>query len=525
MTDRLLRLSSSARGGTEELFRRLVESVVDYAIFMLDPTGRVATWNVGAQRIKGYSADEIIGAHFSRFYPQEDIDAGKCEMELAVASEVGRYEDLGWRLRKDGSRFWANVVITAVRDDAGELIGFSKVPRDVTERLLAQEEQAARVAAEQANRAKDAFLAMLGHELRNPMAPILTALQLMKLKGDDRSAREQEVIERQVRHLMHLVDDLLDIARVTRGGLALKRHRHDLRGIVARAIEVVSPLLEQRRHHFELETSDRPVVVDGDDARLVQVFSNLLNNAAKYTEQGGKLVVRLREENRVAVVEIHDNGIGIDPRALPRIFDLFVRGEGEPHRLTGGLGLGLALVRALVDMHGGAVEATSPGLGHGSVFTVRLPLVDTARPDTPVAEVAVEQARRPQRVLVVDDNEDARVLLMEALETVGHEVRGAADPAEALAAVDGFAPDIALLDIGLPVMDGYELAERLREKLGAGTPHFVALTGYGRDNDRARSAQAGFAKHLVKPVDLAGLLATVTDLSGPRGAETDRPTD
>ncbi|HUQ04336.1 MAG TPA: ATP-binding protein [Kofleriaceae bacterium] len=520
MTDRLVRVASHARdGGSEELFRRLVEGVVDYAIFMLDPMGRVATWNIGAERIKGYRADEIIGQHFSRFYPQVDIDAGKCEMELAVASEVGRFEDEGWRLRKDGSRFWANVIITAVRDDAGDLIGFSKVTRDLTERMYAQEEQAARLAAEQANRAKDAFLAMLGHELRNPMAPILTALQLMKLKGDDRSTREQEVIERQVRHLMHLVDDLLDIARVTRGGLALKRHPHDLRTIVGRAIEVVSPLLEQRRHHLHLDTPDRPLVVDGDDARLVQVFSNLVNNAAKYTEPGGNITLRLHEENRVAVVEVRDSGIGIDPGALPRIFDLFVRGEGEPHKLTGGLGLGLALVRALVDMHGGTVEATSPGVGHGTVFTVRLPIVDAARPDTLVTESSVELAHRPQRILVVDDNEDARVLLMEGLEAVGHEVRGAGDPVEALAVVDEFAPDIALLDIGLPVMDGYELAERLREKLGAATPKFVALTGYGRDNDRARSAQAGFAKHLVKPVDLAGLLATVSDLSSPRDGD------
>ncbi|MBZ0232981.1 MAG: PAS domain S-box protein [Deltaproteobacteria bacterium] len=515
MTDRLVRAAASARGsGSEELFRRLVESVQDYAIFMLDSAGRVATWNVGAQRISGYAADEIIGTHFSRFYPDDDVKAGKCEMELAVASVEGRFEDEGWRIRKDGTRYWSNVIISAVRDDHGELIGFSKVTRDLTERMLAQQEQAARIAAEQANRAKDAFLAMLGHELRNPMAPILTALQLMRLKGDDRSLREQEVIERQVRHLMHLVDDLLDIARVMRGGLQLKRGRHDLRDIVSRAMEQASPLFEQRRHHLRCEAPTYPVSIDGDDARLVQVFGNLLTNAARYTEPGGNIAITISDDDDTAVlVEVHDDGTGIEPEALPRIFDLFVRGEGETHRLTGGLGLGLALVRALVDLHGGTVEARSPGRGHGSTFTVRLPLVDTTRPISVQPELRIEQASRPQRILVVDDNEDARELLVEGLEAVGHDVRGAADPAEALAALDSFAPDIALLDIGLPVMDGYELAHRMRDKLGDTTPHFVALTGYGRDNDRARSAEAGFAGHLVKPVDLGRLLATVADLA------------
>jgi CheY-like chemotaxis protein/two-component sensor histidine kinase len=381
--------------------------------------------------------------------------------------------------------------------------------------MLAQEEQSARRAAEHTNRAKDAFLAMLGHELRNPMAPILTALELMRLRGDDRSSREQEVIERQVRHLMRLVDDLLDVSRVTRGGLPLKRDRHDLRDIVARAIEVASPLLEQRRHRFTIETPPHPLVVDGDDGRLVQVFANLLTNAAKYTEPGGEIVAEVREELRAAVVEVRDSGIGIDPRALPGIFDLFVRGEGEPHRLTSGLGLGLALVRSLVDLHGGSVDATSAGLGRGSSFTVRLPFAESPGAPVPRPEVPIGPPQRRQRILVVDDNEDARLLLMEGLEAVGHEVRGAADPAEALALLERFVPEIALLDIGLPVMDGYELAGKIRETLGASSPQFVALTGYGRDKDRARSEQAGFARHLVKPVDLSRLLVTVSELAGP----------
>jgi PAS domain S-box-containing protein len=498
---------------SEEVFRRIVESVVDYAIFMLDTEGRVATWNEGAQRIKGYSADEIVGQHFSRFYPEEEGRERACAMKLEAAARDGHFEDEGWRVRKDGSRFWANVILSAVRDDHGELIGFSKVTRDLTERMYAQQEQAARVAAEQANRAKDIFLAMLGHELRNPMAPILTALQLMRLKGDTGTQREQDVIERQVRHLMHLVDDLLDVSRVTRGALTLKKQRLDLRDVVSRAVEVASPLLEQRRHHFAVEASLHPIIVDGDDARLVQVFANLLTNAAKYTPPGGHITVAVRDENKVATVEVKDDGIGIDPPSLPQIFELFVRGEGEPTATTSGLGLGLALVRALVNLHHGSVAATSPGHGHGSTFTVQLPVAEERRAESPILDKTIEMVQRPQRILVVDDNEDAREMLMEGLESVGHCVRGAGDPAEALATIDQFAPDIAVLDIGLPVMDGYELATKIRARLGDSSPKFVALTGYGRENDRERSSRAGFERHLVKPIDLARLLATVTELS------------
>jgi hypothetical protein len=500
-----------------ELFRLLVDSVRDYAIFLLDPSGRVATWNLGAERIKGYEATEIIGKHFSTFYPDAEARSGKCEHELDVAMREGRFEDEGWRMRKDGSRFWASVVITAVRNGAGELVGFAKVTRDLTEKKRAQEEESARRAAEEANRAKDEFLAMLGHELRNPLAPVVTALQLMKLRGDHRTSKEQQIIERQVKHMVHLVDDLLDISRITRGKLELKKQRIDIRDVVAKAVEVASPLLEQRSHHFEVDVPPHEIVLDADDARLTQVFANLLVNAAKYTEPSGHIGVTVRQESDQLVVEVCDDGIGIQPEALSKIFDLFVQANQTRDRSTGGLGIGLTLVRTLVHMHGGSVEARSAGTGRGSTFTVRLPLVgdaavDATSPSGLVTFPGARRIRRIRRILIVDDNEDALVLLAEVFSAVGHDVKTASDAFAAIDLVSDFKPDVAILDIGLPDMDGYALAARLRAELGLQTPRLIALSGYGQDNDRARSLRAGFDAHLVKPVDAERLLDTITAL-------------
>jgi PAS domain S-box-containing protein len=498
-----------ARLEAEERYRLLVDSVKDYAIFMLDATGHVATWNAGAERINGFRAEEIIGRHFSQFYPEADVKAGKCEMELAGATRDGRFEDEGWRIRKDGSTFWANVVISAVRDRHGNLVGFSKVTRDLTERKRLEEERAARLAAEQSSRAKDEFLAMLGHELRNPLAPILTAIQLLKLRGEE-AVKEHEVIERQVNHMMTLVDDLLDVARATRGKLELRRKKLDLRVVLAKAIEIAGPLLEQRNHHFQLDVPAQALGVDGDEARLTQVFANLLNNAAKYTEPGGHISVKVSLSDGQVVVAVTDDGLGIDKDLLPRIFQLFVQGYRAADRAPGGLGIGLTLVCELIQMHGGKVTAESDGPGKGSTFTVRLPIAD-------LANTGEGQARRtsrmvsiakPRKILIVDDNVDALVLLGEALQMVGHEVRTASSPAEALAILDDFRPDIALLDIGLPMMDGYELAAKIREQLDGNTRLF-ALTGYGQDNDRQRSADAGFDAHFVKPVDVKQLLESI----------------
>jgi PAS domain S-box-containing protein len=497
---------------SQELFRLLVESVRDYAIFMLDPTGHVATWNIGARRIKGYTESEIVGRHFSSFYPEEDVRSGKCEFELEVAAQDGRFEDEGWRVRKDGSRFWANVVISSVRDSSGTLVGFAKVTRDLTERKKAEEERAARRAAEEANRAKDEFLAMLGHELRNPLAPIAAALQLMQLRGDPRTSKEQQVIERQVQHMMRLVDDLLDVARITRGTLVLKQQRLDLRGVITKAIELASPLLEQRKHHLEIDMPDQPIPVEADDARLTQVFANILVNAARYTEDGGHISIRGRALDGEVCVSIQDDGRGMPPELLARVFDLFVQGQQSPDRSQGGLGIGLTLARRLVEKQGGRVSAESPGVGLGSTFTVHLPIsargADVAEPVS--VRMTQQLTSRPQRVLVVDDNEDAAVMLAEVLQSVGHQVETAGDAAEAMRVVRRFQPEVAILDIGLPVMDGYALAVRLREEHGPAAPRMIAVTGYGQQTDRERSLRSGFSAHLVKPVDVQALIELIS---------------
>jgi PAS domain S-box-containing protein len=512
-----------ARSGTydAEMFKRLVEAVRDYAIFLLDPTGRVATWNVGAERIKGYRPSDIIGQHFSVFYPDSPGRDALCAFELEVAAREGRFEDEGWRVRKDGSRFWANVVISAVRDDDGGLLAFSKVTRDLTERKLAMEEQAARLAAEQANKAKDEFLAMLGHELRNPLAPIVTALQLMKLRSDHQTSKEQEVIERQVKHMMRLVDDLLDVSRITRGLIPLERRHLDVRDVVAKAIEVASPMLEERRHHLAIDSPQHPIMVDGDEGRLMQIFVNVLLNAAKYTDSGGHIAVSVTESEREARIEVRDDGRGIDRELLPRVFDLFTQGHQSSERSVGGLGIGLALVRTLTQMHGGSVEAHSAGPGHGSAFAIRLPVAVVGEQPAvpPPSALELGTARKKHRILLVDDNEDALILLAQVLSAVGHEVHTASDPVMALQLVKALDPDVAILDIGLPVMDGYALAPLLRAELRHGRPRLIALTGYGQKNDRERSRNAGFDAHLVKPIDAQRLLQAIEALDGEIPAE------
>ena len=504
--------AETQRKVAEERFRLLVESVSDYAIFVLDPKGFVTTWNTGAQRIKGYRADEIIGCHFSKFYPEADVAAGKCDLELEVAAREGRFEDEGWRVRKDGSQFWANVVISPVRDATGSLVGFSKVTRDLTERRRSEDERAARLAAEQASKTKDEFLAMLGHELRNPLAPISSALQLLKLRGDTRSAREYQVIERQVKQMTRLVDDLLDVSRISRGKIELKQESVDLRHVLAKAAEIAIPLFERKQQHFEVKVPQRPFVVNADESRLIQVFANLLNNAGKYTEAGGHISVVVRQLEGQIAIEVCDDGIGISSELLPRLFELFVQGYQDADRAEGGLGLGLTLVRAIVELHGGHVEARSEGLRRGSSFTVRLPSSShalVADRDERLSAAFVSSPRN-RKILIVDDNEDARLLLADILSSLGHDVKTAADGTSALQVLESFQPHLALLDIGLPDMDGYELAARIRGASDGAQLRIVALSGYGQAPAQAKSKEAGFDFHLVKPVALQRLLDQIS---------------
>ena len=389
-------------------------------------------------------------------------------------------------------------------DDRDGVTGIAVVAFDVTELTRARRE------AEAANRAKDEFLAMLGHELRNPLAPILTALQLMRLRSVAGAERERTIIERQVKHVVSLVDDLLDVSRITRGKVQLRRERLDLAEIVAKAIEMTSPAIEERRHMLRVDVP-RGLPVNGDAARLAQVAANLLTNAAKYTDPGGTIVVAAEEDGPDVVLTVTDSGRGIDPDMLPRIFDLFSQERQEIARSEGGLGLGLAIVQSLVDAHGGTVEARSDGKGRGAEFVVRLPRAAEGVADAALqrdgSAVAGPSPRPGRRILVVDDNPDAAQLLADSLQALGHRTRVAFDGPSALDAAVEFAPDVALLDLGLPVMDGFEVAQRLRALPQLGGVQLVAITGYGQEVDRQRTREAGFDEHMVKPVDLDRLEA------------------
>ncbi|WP_437549571.1 ATP-binding protein [Sorangium sp. So ce367] len=384
------------------------------------------------------------------------------------------------------------------------------------EELLRRAEDARRD-AERANRAKDEFLAMLGHELRNPLAPIVTALHLMRLRAGGHAERERLVIERQIKHLTALVDDLLDVSRITRGKVELKKQRIEIAEVVAKAVELASPLLEQRRHHLTVTVPSSGLAVDGDVTRLAQVISNLLTNAAKYTESGGEIAVRAERAEGEVVLSVRDNGIGIAPEMLASVFERFVQERQALDRSQGGLGLGLAIVHNLIAMHGGRVSAHSEGRGCGSEFTLRLPAAADVRSHeaAPARRMAGTQGTPSlvdrRRILLVDDNLDAVELLAESLGASGYTTRVASDGPSALRIAEEFAPDVALLDIGLPVMDGYELARRLREQPAGERVRLIAITGYGQEADFRRSEGAGFETHLVKPIQIDRLTSLLEE--------------
>jgi PAS domain S-box-containing protein len=519
-----------ARRQADQL-RMLVQGTKDYAIFMLDPAGRVATWNEGAARIKGYRAEDIIGRHFSAFYPQDSIDRGWPDEELRRAAADGRFEDEGWRVRKDGSRFWANVVITALRDGAGMLQGFSKVTRDLTERKRAEDAlrrahdeleakvaertaalTAANAALREADRRKDEYLAVLAHELRNPLAPIRTALQVLRLRTDAATVEQvRAMLGRQVGHLTRLVDDLLEAARVAAGKVVLRRERLDL-GQLARVVtNDHADTFREAGVDLSVAAPDTPVWVSGDWTRLTQVLGNLLHNAAKFTDRGGRVTVGVRGTGERAALSVRDTGAGIPPEALPRLFTPFGQAEQGLDRSRGGLGLGLAVVKRLVELHGGTVRAESEGAGRGAVFTVELP--QAAEPEAVSGEArgpGRAAGARKLRVLIVEDNRDAADTLRVALELGGCcEVSVAYTGPDGVEAAKAFRPQLVLCDIGLPGFSGFEVARRIRAE-ATGAVVLVALTGYGRDADRERARAAGFDRHFTKPVDFSELEAVIT---------------
>jgi PAS domain S-box-containing protein len=494
---------------SEERFRLLLEGVEDYAIIMLDPEGRVSSWNAGAQRINGYSAEEIIGQSIERFYSAEDVAAGRPAEELRNAALHRRVEDFGWRIRKDGTRFWADVIVTALHDPDGRLRGFAKVTRDLSERKRMENLEAQ-------GRHLTEFLAMLAHELRNPLAPIRNALGIVAMNREvpPQVAWSHEVIDRQVGHLTRLVDDLLDVSRITRGKLRMRNESMDLNAAIHRAIESSRPLVDARKHRLELRLSGDPVLVHGDLTRLTQVVVNLVNNAAKYTPEGGTIEIESVAVQGDVEVRVRDNGVGIPPNQLESIFDLFAQGERTLDRSEGGLGIGLTLARRIVELHGGSLRARSEGPGRGAEFVIRMPRLDLEMvPTRAPADLAPEASAPKRRILVVDDNVDAADSMAMLLRMVGHEVHIEHDGNAALEHASRTTPDIILLDIGLPGMDGYGVARHLRARPEGQGLRIYALTGYGQEEDRRRSLASGFDGHLVKPVLPAELLALVNAAS------------
>ena len=410
----------------EERFDSLVTNVKEYAVFLIGPGGNVLCWNPGAERIFGYQSNEVIGHHFSRFFPPEDVLTGRPESEIATAQKDGRSDSSCWQVRKDGARFWCQSIVTPLFDEHKQVRSFVRVMHDLTESEAVQAQRKRADGLVEANRSKEEFMALLSHELRSPLSPILNALSILRQMKTNDPIIEQagHIIDRQVGVMVRLVDDLLDISRITKGKLRLTKEHVELRVVVNHAAESVRPFMEARKHEFSLSLPTGPIWVEADPARMEQVVVNLLNNAAKYTDPGGLVRLSVSREGGEAVIRVRDNGVGIAPELLPHIFELFTQVDGSLGRSYGGLGIGLALARNLVEMHDGRLQAASAGLGKGCDFTIKLPLL--SEPAVPETRTVLEpdlRIGRSLRVLVVEDNVDAADSLSMLLRLFGHQVQ------------------------------------------------------------------------------------------------------
>ena len=630
-----------------ELTRLMIEEVKEAAVFFLDPDGIIESWNSAAEQIKGFTAEDAIGSHLSLLYIDEDKASGWPDHNLREALEKGFFREERWRQRKDGSVFWARVLLTSLHNDAGEHIGFSKITLDLTEhklleRCVKEKEETRRVLSaanagkwtwhpetgqidvcknflallghtgndatisfsqwlsfihpdhrnvvknqlesahasgrhesvhiqmlmrekddtyrwfaaraewhrerptdpyvlqgvnidiqelktieEQRQQAieqlkaedvrKNEFLAMLAHELRNPLAPISAGAEILThVRQDEERVRKiGEVISRQATHMNNLISDLLDVSRVTRGLAELDIKPLDVRHVVPDAVEQATPLIDSKHHHLKLHIPPQTALVAGDKKRLVQVVSNLLNNAAKYTPEGGNIELKIEVRESQVILETSDNGIGMEPALLDQVFDLFAQAERSSDRSSGGLGLGLALVKSIVELHGGRVSVASDGPGNGSRVTVVLPRLqhNVDGPGEHGGAHLLRSAPHPLKILVVDDNVDAAAMLSMILEASGHQVFAESEARPALERASRESPDVCLLDIGLPEMDGHELARRLRAHPATANAVLIAITGYGQQTDREMALAAGFNHHFTKPVDVDKLGSILAETS------------
>ena len=505
-----------------EWFRTTLSSIGD-AVIATDDQGRVSFMNDIAQQLTGWKEADAIGSLLPEVFCIVDEQTRESpENPVARVLDTGQIVGLANHtvlVAKDGTEHPIDDSVAPIRDRSGQLRGVVLVFRDISERRQAE------LAVKAADRRKDEFLAMLAHELRNPIAPIRNAVKILQRlcpPEQQQLTRMHDILERQVEHLTSLVDDLMDVSRITRGKIVLNKQPTDLREVVAHAVETVRPLIDARKHALNLELAHEPIWVDGDEMRLVQVVTNLLNNAAKYTDEGGHIAVRLEAFGTEAALRVRDNGIGIAAELLPDVFDLFTQAQRSADRSQGGLGIGLTLVKRLVQMHHGRVEAFSAGLATGSEFIVHLPL--SAQPQITAAlenafEDNVKDAPAPVsslRILVVDDNTDAAESLALLLQLAGHEVQVALDGLAALEIASVFRPQVVVLDIGLPGTSGNEVARAMRARPATHRSVLIALTGYSQGEDKIRSQQAGFDHYLVKPPKLDALLDLISSTRADR---------
>ena len=520
-----------------DAYRLLVQEVKDYAIFLLDQKGRIISWNAGAQRLKGYTADEIIGKHFSVFYSKEDLANKKPERELRTAETEGRVEDEGWRLRKDGTRFWANVVITALHGANGRIRGFAKITRDMTERRRIEEalrEQAIQLEQrvknrtsdlEKANRVKDEFITTLSHELRTPLTSITGWVQM--LEGGDLTPAQQrkafEVIDRNLLAQAQLIDDLLNISRIVTGKMSVDLQLLFPAPIIDEAIESLTPTITAKNLKLTRDIDEGLGPIRIDKPRFRQIVWNLLTNAIKFTPKRGHLHVSLKRINSNALLQVSDTGEGIDPEFLPYIFERFRQADSSRSRKFSGLGVGLAIAKSLVELHGGSIYAESAGVGKGATFNITLPIpaLSSASATSAKASVQAKSALKGARILVVEDEADTRDMITEALKQCGAKPFAAASAKEAYAVLAKESIDLMISDIGMAGVDGLTLMRKLRTmKSAVAKIPAIALTAYAGEEERKLSVEAGFNLHVPKPITLTEFTRVVEKLMSERARLT-----
>jgi two-component system, chemotaxis family, CheB/CheR fusion protein len=502
-----------------ERYRVIVEGATGFAIFTFDTEGVITSWNPGAREMLGYTEDEILGENFRIIFTPEDIRDQHADQEMRIAATEGRALDERWHLRKGGEPFYAQGLVMPLKDDADEIRGFLKIIRDKTEERRLRDALEKRTAElEEADRDKNRFLAMLAHELRNPLAAIRNAVTLATRSGTQEDLEwSRDVTARQVKNFAHLIDDLLDVSRISQGKVQLQKQVIDAEPVLRNAVETVTPLVDERKHELMLSFTSTDLSIEADATRLEQMLVNLLANAAKYTPAGGRIQLIAGREGGEFVCRVRDNGVGISPELLTRMFDLFAQADQSLARSEGGLGIGLTLVRSLAELHGGTIAATSDGPDKGSEFILRLPSGSTAKAQGPDSSTRPEKRpRRGLRVLVVDDNEDSAAGIARLLKLTGHAVWVAHSGPEAVELAREHEPEAVVLDIGLPGMDGYEVAAQLRREACCKDALIVAVSGYGEEQARTRLGEPGFDHHLVKPVNFDTLLAVMD-------AASDRP--